>query len=71
MTTNTKLAALEVALYAVAVWASIHMAKTDDQRRTDRLKRYRRTAHACWWLAYELGQAGIRAELAYMEEVST
>lgn len=68
MTTNTKLAALELVLYALALWASVQMARTEDQSRTARLKRYQRTSRACWWLAYEIGQAGIRAELAYQEE---
>lgn len=70
MSTNTRLALAELALYALALWASIEMAKTPDQRLSDRLRRYQRCAQLCARLAYELGQLGIRAELAYLEETT-
>jgi hypothetical protein len=49
----------------------MQMAKTPDQRLQDRLRRYKRTAGLCAWCAYEIGQVGIRAELAYLREVKT
>lgn len=68
MSTSTRAQMVEVALYAVAVWASYEMAKTPDQRVATRLARYLITAQMCGWLAYNVGQLGIRAELAYYRE---
>lgn len=68
---NVAVALAELALYGVALWASVQMAKTPDQRLQDRLRRYKRTAGLCAWCAYEIGQVGIRAELAYLREVKT
>lgn len=68
--TNTRAQMIEILLYAVAVWASYEMAKTPDQRVATRLARYLFTARACGWLAYNVGQLGIRAELAYYQETA-
>lgn len=70
MSTSTRVYVAELALYGLAVWASYEMAKTPDQRVAARLSRYLFTARACGWMAYNLGQLGIRAELAYYQETS-
>jgi hypothetical protein len=69
MSTGAKVATAELALYVLAMWASYEMSKTPDQRVRDRLRRYLFTARACGWLAFQLGQLGIRAELAYHREI--
>lgn len=68
MSTNARLAAAELALYALALWASYEMAKTPDQRLHDRLRAYWWATRVCGWAAECFGRAAIRAELAYWKE---
>lgn len=70
-TSGTRLAMVELALYAFALWASMEMAKTPDQRVRDRLKRYQQVARCSWWMARACGRLAMEAELAYYREVHT
>lgn len=70
MSANTRLLAVELVLYSLAMWLSYELAKAPEQRLYDRLRAYAVLARCCYRTAATFGRLGMSAELAYRKEAT-